>query len=121
MHADLRMHPRMTTEIPAEMILSDEVAVDVLIRNISLGGMMVEGSDQMFQAVQQQVPAFPVEVEIHFGLQGAPVHCHCRLIHTTRKRQDLYHMGFKALSMDEHSAEQIRQVLAEYEMNRGSA
>ena len=118
MHSELRMHPRMPTKLPAEMILSEDVSVDVIILNLSVGGMLIEGSDQMFHAVQAHKPAFPIEVEIYFGLQALPVRSHCRLIHTVRKRQDLYQMGFKALSMDEQSSHLIRQTLDDYTLTR---
>ena len=117
MHSELRMHPRMPTELTATLNLPKGISVDVIIRNISLGGAMLEGGDQMFEVIQQQV-SLPVDVDVQFEVDGQPVYGRYRLIHTTRKRQDLYQMGFKALTMDLTSTELIRQLLNNYELTR---
>lgn len=117
MHSELRMHPRMPTELTATLNLPQGISVDVIIRNISLGGVMLEGDERMFQVIQQQT-ALPVEVDVHFELEAQPVYGRYRLIHSTRKRQDLYQMGFKALTMDITSIELIRELLNNHELTR---
>lgn len=117
MHSELRMHPRMPTELNAVLNLPQGISVDVVIRNISLGGVMLEGDERMFEAIRQQT-SLPVEVDVHFELEAQPVYGRYRLIHTTRKRQDLYQMGFKALTMDITSTELIRALLDTYELSR---
>jgi len=118
MHQELRLHPRMPTNLPAEMIFSDQLSLDVTMRNLSLGGMLVEGDSQLQHAVDDHRPGFPVEVELHFGLNGLPVSCRCRLIHTRRCSQTLFQMGFKLLSLDELSQTLIREYLENYELTR---
>lgn len=117
MHSELRMHPRMPTELSASLKLPDGNGVDVTVRNISLGGVMLEGGDGLNEGIRQ-IHAFPVEVDLHFALQGKTVFGRYRLIHITRKRQDLFHAGFKALTMDETSSELIADLLTDYELSR---
>jgi len=51
-------------------------------------------------------------------LNGLPVSCRCRLIHTRRCSQTLFQMGFKLLSLDELSQTLIREYLENYELTR---
>lgn len=119
MHSELRMHPRMPTELQAEIKLPDEHSVIVMIRNISLGGIMLEGDDRMHTAIQQQ-PSFPVEVDVHFQLENKSVCGRYRLIHTVRRRQDMFHMGFMSLMMDASSTALIKRLLEDYEATLGA-
>ena len=75
---------------------------------------MLEGDDQMYSAIQQH-PSFPVEVDVHFQLEDKPVYGRYRLIHTTRRRQDMFHMGFMALTMDDTSTVLIKRLLEDHE------
>ncbi|MGB0466662.1 MAG: PilZ domain-containing protein [Pontibacterium sp.] len=118
MQSELRLHARMPLDLPAEMLLSDEDSADVTLKNLSMGGLMVQGDKRVSQLLSSHKPGFPVEVELHFGLLEQPVRCHCRLIHAHRQNQNLFNFGFKLLSLGSESQQLVQQVLAQYEAGR---
>ncbi len=118
MHPELRLHPRMPLEAPAEMVFSSGDSADITLLSLSLGGLMTEGDGRAFKLLEEHRPSFPVEVDMHFGLGERPVRCHCRLIHTQRLRQDLFSFGFKLLSLDLQDQQLIREKVEEYELSR---
>lgn len=118
MHPELRLHPRMPVDLPAELVFSEEDSVDLTVLNISLGGVTAQGDAGAYQMVEKYKPHFPIEVELHFGLVDQPVHCHCRLIHSQRLSQDLYRFGFKVLSLDLQTQHLIQTTLEAYERSQ---
>lgn len=114
MNSELRMHPRMPVRLPAEVMFSDEDSVEVEVLNLSLGGLMVESDEAGYRLVEKYKPRFPIEVEIHFGLNQQPVHCHCRLVHVQRQKQNQYCLGFRVLSLNSQAQALITEAVSEY-------
>ncbi|GGO86830.1 hypothetical protein GCM10011348_38630 [Marinobacterium nitratireducens] len=102
MKREMRLHPRVGVDMPAELEPYGSDSLDVRLVNLSVGGALIEGSEQLeslLNAVRHPESGVPVEVNLHFGLEEGPVHCHCRLIHTRRLAQSRYQMGMKILSL----------------------
>lgn len=118
MHPELRLHPRMPVEIPAEVVFPSGDTTDITLLSISLGGLTSEGDGRAFTLFENSKPRFPLEIEMHFGLVDRPIRCHCRLIYTQRLKQDLYAFGFKLLSLDLLDQQYIREKVEEYELTR---
>jgi len=118
MHPELRLHPRMPVELPAEIVFPSGESADITLLSLSLGGLTSEGNDRAFQLFEESRPRFPIEVEMHFGLGDRPIRCHCRLIHTQRLKQNRYAFGFKLLSLDLMDQQYIREKVEEYEITR---
>lgn len=118
MHPELRLHPRMPVEIPAEVVFPSGDSADITLLSVSLGGLTSEGDCRAFTLFENSKPRFPLEVELHFGLGERPIRCHCRLIHTQRQSQDQYAFGFKLLSLDLLDQQHIREKVEEYELTR---
>lgn len=108
MQAEMRLHPRVGVDLPAELEPFGGDCLDVRLINLSVGGVLIEGGeqlDQLLDASRRLKTGAPVEVNLHFGLEAGPVHCHCRLIHMRRLAQDRYQMGMKILSVADDSLE----------------
>lgn len=102
MQAEKRLHPRVGVDLPAELEPYGGECFDVRLINLSLGGLLVEGDEQLEKLIdvnRRTAGAAPVEVNIHFGLEQGAVHCHCRLIHMHRLAQNRFQMGMKILSI----------------------
>lgn len=118
MHPELRLHPRVPVEIPAEIVFPSGDSADITLLSLSLGGLTTEGDNRAFDLFEDTKPRFPIEVDMHFGLEDHPIRCHCRLIHTQRLRQNRYGFGFKLLSLDLNDQQYIREKVEEYEITR---
>lgn len=102
MKREMRVHPRVGVDLPAELEPFIGDSLDVRLINLSVGGALIEGSEQLEQlldASRKLESGTPVEVNLHFGLDEGPVHCHCRLIHMRRLAQSRYQLGMKILSL----------------------
>jgi len=106
MQQEMRLHPRVVVELPAEVEAFGGDSLDVRLINLSAGGAMIEGCEQLEQlldAARRLSSGSPVEVNLHFGLEEGAVHCHCRLVHMRRLAQTRYQMGMKFLSLADDS------------------
>ncbi len=113
MHVEMRLHPRIGVDLPAELepFLGD--CLDVRLLNLSISGVLVEGNrqlEQLLEARRGAMSGMPLELNLHFGLEEESIHCHCRLVHSRQLGQDQFHMGMKILSI----ADAYQRVLSHY-------
>lgn len=104
MNPERRIYPRVNVAIPAELITQSSDSVEVMLINLSVGGMLVEGGEDMV-AMKPPVEGAPLELYLHFGLEAQAVHCHCRVVYSRRQSQQCVQFGLSLLSIDHQALE----------------
>jgi hypothetical protein len=102
MKTDMRLHPRVSVDLPAELEPFRGDCVDARLIYLSLSGALVEGRAELgalLGARRELVAGIPLELNLHFGLESASVHCHCRVVHSRRLAQGHFQVGLKFLSI----------------------
>jgi hypothetical protein len=115
MHVELRLNPRVSVDMPAELEPFRGECLDVRLINLSLSGVLVEGNGELEQLLHRSrglAAGMPLELNLHFGLEQAPIHCHCRLIHSRRLAQDQFQMGMKILSIADSSQAELSRYIS---------
>ncbi len=119
---DLRRHPRFDSHLPARALTASGEGVDVLITNISLSGMRLEGDLQMIQALLPGLERLdqhtPTALQLAFVLSDsavrpAGVKVRCQTVYSRSEREDVYQIGVMITAFDEG-----RDAYAEYILNR---
>lgn len=119
---DLRRHPRFDTQIPGEAVAPGGEKVSVVISNISLSGLRLEGSQEMLGTLLADIngpaPRAPASLQISFSLPGesdqlATVKVQCRTVYTRREKKESYQLGMEFSTFDEG-----RGALTEYLLTR---
>nr|WP_067298101.1 PilZ domain-containing protein [Marinobacterium profundum] len=106
MNVDMRLHPRVRVDLPAELEPFRGDCMDVRLIHLSLSGVLVEGNAELETLLGERpglASGVPLELNLHFGLEQASVHCHCRLIHSRRLEKDRFQIGMKILSIPNES------------------
>ncbi|MGB0205501.1 MAG: PilZ domain-containing protein [Neptuniibacter sp.] len=111
MHQDRRIYPRIHVEIPAEVEDGRGETADVTLLNVSISGLLVEGGTDLLQ-LKAPAAGFPLELKVHFGIEGEPVHCHCRVVYNQRQSQQCMRYGLIILSIDQHASEKLQAFIA---------
>lgn len=114
-----RLHPRISTDIPCRVGLSEGELSAARILNLSVGGLKFCCGRTTFHSMipeDQRTPGRIVDVMtvIHFELQlaGKPassIQTQASIIHSERLSQDEFHIGVQFIDMDE-AAFQVLQV-----------
>ncbi|MCP8690224.1 PilZ domain-containing protein [Marinobacterium sedimentorum] len=102
MNVDMRLHPRVKVDLPAELEPFRGDCLDVRVIHLSLSGVLVEGNAELEALLGARLglaSGAPLELNLHFGLEQESVHCHCRIIHSRRLAQDCFQVGMKILSI----------------------
>lgn len=119
---DLRRHPRFDTRFTARAISVNDEAVDVLITNISLSGLRLEGDLQMIRALLPGLERLdrhtPTPLQLVFevsdrAVRAARVKLHCQSVYARSEGEDNYQIGMLITAFDEG-----RDAYAEYILNR---
>lgn len=114
MPIDRRRHPRVATDLPAEVLgPGDRGALPARVLNVSVGGVLIRGDAALHGHVVGAPDVFPVEADIRFDLPLGRVHLTGRHIHTRRLSADVFELGFKALRFHDGSAERLDAFVAE--------
>jgi len=122
---DLRRDPRFDTQFPGEAVAPGGEKAHVVISNVSLSGLQLEGSQEMLGAVLANpdgpTPRAPISLQVSFSLpsdwdQLAAVQVQCRTVYTRRANKDTYQVGMEFLTFDEG-----REALTEYLLSRRNA
>ncbi|UTW11592.1 PilZ domain-containing protein [Marinobacterium rhizophilum] len=114
MKTDMRLHPRVSVDLPAELEPFHGDCVDVRLIYLSLSGALVEGQGELealLGARRERVAGIPLELNLHFGLEAASVHCHCRVVHSRRLAQDCFQVGLKILSLPSQSQDALNRYI----------
>lgn len=102
MNVDMRLHPRVSVDLPAELEPFRGDCLDVRLVNLSLSGVLVEGSaelEALLGARKSPASDMPLELNLHFGLETQSIHCHCRMVHSRRLAENRFQVGMKILSI----------------------
>lgn len=107
---ELRRHPRFASRFPARALNARGEGVDVLVTNISLSGLRLEGDLALIQTLWPGLERLndhvPVELQVAFVLpasEGRPVsvRAHCRTAYARAEGEASYQIGMMITAFDE--------------------
>lgn len=99
MQVDRRIYPRVSVDLPAEIDFPlASRTLDARITNLSLTGVLVEGDIRLVE-MNSLSGVGPIEFDLHFGLDGQPMHCRCRVVYKRREGQQRCSLGLSVLSI----------------------
>lgn len=110
-----RLHPRVRTDITAALTCALGQKADVIVRNISPGGMMIDGDillkEQLALIENNSSNPTPVEISILIPLPGfsLPLQARCRLVFIRRLSQTEFNFGFRFFDISEQDAERLQE------------
>jgi len=119
---DLRRHPRFDTQFQGEVVAPGGEKAVVVIANLSLSGLRLEGSqeslDALIDSLNEPRPSAPIPLQVSFSLPSdsdhpAAVKVQCRTVYTRRAQEDTYQLGMEFVKFDEG-----RAALTEYLLSR---
>lgn len=123
---DLQRHPRLSTRIAVEVTNQSGVSTRTWIRNLSPGGVMIDG-DGAFKTLvcgeQALDPLYrPIEIRIHCLLPGEalPLTTRCRLVYVRRLSQHAFNLGFRFVDLDGRQASLLDRYV-HHQLNGGPA
>ncbi|WP_207062550.1 PilZ domain-containing protein [Motiliproteus sp. SC1-56] len=114
---DFRRHPRINTDITVELRSEAGETCRSVIRNLSPGGLMVNGDPSLKETVcgpQERDPlVHPVEVNVRFQLpnETVPFRARCRLVFVRRLSQFEFNLGLRFIDVTAQQSEQIRRYI----------
>ncbi len=106
---DLRKKPRYTTQLPGEAISEKGDRAYVLITNISLSGLRLEGSGQrlvsLLPQINQSGPHTPATLKVCFSVPGpldqsSDIKVECQTVYVIREARYSYKIGMKFTAFD---------------------
>ncbi len=106
---DLRNKPRYNTQLPGEAISEKGDRAYVLITNISLSGLRLEGSGQrlvsLLPKINQNGPHTPATLTVCFSVPGpfdqtSDIKVDCRTVYFIREESYSYKIGMKFTAFD---------------------
>ena len=112
MQSDRRIAPRVNCEIAAEVHMLFGDSIDVQVIDLSVSGCQIVGGEQLM-SLKSVASGAPLEFNLHFGLDGCPIHTFCRVIYQRRERQNRYAMGLRWSSIPEHQLEILQRFVDE--------
>lgn len=122
---DLRRHPRFDTHFPARARSVTTAGVDVLITNISLSGLRLEGDLLMIQTLLPGLERLdqhtPTPLQLTFELaenqpRPSAIRVNCQTVYARSAGDDTYQIGLMITAFDEG-----RDAYAEYILTRQAA
>ncbi|MEH6652267.1 MAG: PilZ domain-containing protein [Motiliproteus sp.] len=127
---ELRLHPRIPTQLMADVTNSNGETLPAKVVNLSPGGLMLLGDEPLKHLVfagqdPEKDPLFhPVEVEIRIPLPGQlqPFYSRIRLLYIRRLSQNEYNMGFRYVAISSiHTKMMERHIFPEGQNDNGNA
>ena len=112
MQSDRRIAPRVNCEIAAEVHMLFGDSIDVQIIDLSASGCQIVGDEQLM-GLKSVASGAPMEFNLHFGLDGCPIHTFCRVVYQRRERQSRCAMGLRWSSIPEHQLEVVQRFVDE--------
>ncbi len=115
-HAELRRHPRLEVDIPVGVVDTEGVARAGRLINLSTEGVLLAGDRQFYRYLvraeerRKHEKTGPVEASVMFTLPGDKpcfYQVQCRMVHTRRLSQHLFHIGFKIIAFDKGEIEEL--------------
>jgi hypothetical protein len=107
MVTERRLHPRIATDLEAEIVSPrDRALLQARLLNLSLGGLRIGGNSGLRDQLTADPGSSPIQVEVSFELSGTVVRLTCRHIHTLRLSADAFEFGFKIV--DYHNDAEAR-------------
>jgi len=113
MTIERRVNDRIGSEIPAEAECAFGPSPDVIVTNISRDGLQIEGNGQLAE-LKPAVQGTPLEMSVHFGLSGHPVHFHCRAMYRQALAENRSRLGLRILSADPISSARLQDFVTEH-------
>ncbi|MFW1676740.1 PilZ domain-containing protein [Pontibacter sp. JAM-7] len=113
MGIERRIDQRIGSEIPAEAECAFGPSPYVTITNISRDGLQLEGNGQLVE-MRPAVHGTPLELTVHFGLSGQPVHFHCRAMYRQALDNDRSRLGLRILSADPVSSARLQDFVSDH-------
>lgn len=107
---DLRNKPRYDTQLPGEAISEKGDRAYVLITNISLSGLRIEGSGQRLVALMPEMnqdgPHTPTTLQVCFSVPGphdqaSDIRVQCQTVYVIREELYSYKIGMKFIAFDD--------------------
>ena len=107
---DLRKKPRYDTQLPGEAISEKGDRAYVLITNVSLSGLRVEGSGQhlvsLLPDINQEGPHTSATLQVRFSVPGPPdqssdIRVQCQTVYVIREELYSYKIGMKFTTFDD--------------------
>jgi hypothetical protein len=121
---DLRKKPRYDTQLPGEAISEKGDRAYVLITNVSLSGLRVEGSGQrlvsLLPDINQDGTHTPATLQLCFSVPGphdqsSDIRVQCQTVYVLREGLYSYKIGMKFTAFDDGT-----EVLEKYISSRAS-
>ena len=114
---ELRLHPRIPTQLLADVTNSVGDTLTTKVINLSPGGLMLFGDESVKQLIftgqdPDKDPLFhPIEVEIRIPLPGQqqPFYSRIRLLYIRRLSQSKYNMGFRYVAISSIHTKMMEQ------------
>ena len=106
---DLRKKPRYITQLPGEAISEKGDRAYVLITNVSLSGLRLEGSGQglvsLLPKINQSGPHTPATLKVCFSVPGpldqsSDIKVECQTVYVIREERYSYKIGMKFTAFD---------------------
>lgn len=108
LHDDRRLHPRVVTDLTAR-VQAGQIKLPVHMVNLSLGGFLVEGDEQLTALPSSPVTG-AIELNLSFDLESVEVTSRCRVVYKRRLSVDKAALGLKIIEIDD----QARHVIDRY-------
>ena len=118
---ELRLHPRIATQLMAKITNSAGEVITTQIHDLSPGGLMLEGDQTLRSMVfanhdpDKDPLVHPVELHISIQLPGQqqPFTSKIRLLYIRRLSQSLYNLGFRYFALSStHAHMMARHIFA---------
>lgn len=114
--SELRQYPRVLTSLPVEIRNYRGEQCTTVIRNISPGGIMVDGDVDTRAVIDGNADEFfqkPVELEIscQFPEMPVPFRGHCRLVFVRRLSQKSFNFGMRFFNLPPDMAQMLNHYL----------
>lgn len=99
MFEERRLYTRIETRIITELINCMGQMVTAEIINLSEGGLLIEGDDQLAKLVNLQ-HGVPMDLSICFTLAGELIRCDGAVVYTRRLSQQSFQLGIEFSWLD---------------------
>ncbi len=114
---ELRLHPRIPTQLMAEITNSAGETLSINILNLSPGGLMLVGDQPLKQLIfkgydpNQDPLIHPVEVEVRIQLpeQQQCFYSKIRLLYIRRLSQHEFNLGFRYVAISKIHAQMMQR------------
>lgn len=115
--SELRLHPRISTQLQAQVCNDHQDSASARIRNLSPGGLMLEADLSLKELIfkgyeHEKDPLFhPVELDIQIQLTGQSelFHSRARVLYIRRLSQSSFELGLRYVAISAAAARMMEQ------------